>query len=102
MKERITAAHPALPEPVMDKLLTMPAGDLDLILQHPKATTWKVQVSLVRQLRNVSTGSVSVVLVAESFGMLRLKNNHSTCAPRKESGSNCMVCSASHGLLYSI
>lgn len=70
MKERITAAHPALPEPVMDKLLTMPAGDLDLILQHPKATTWKVQVSLVRQLRNVSTGSVSEVFVAESFGML--------------------------------
>ena len=41
MKERICAQHPALPEPVMDKLLTMPAGDLDLILQHQKSTTWK-------------------------------------------------------------
>lgn len=43
MKERICETHPALPEPVMDKLLTMPAGDLDLILQHTKATTWKVK-----------------------------------------------------------
>ena len=42
MKERICGQHPALPEPVMDKLLTMPAGDLDLILQHPKSITWKV------------------------------------------------------------
>ncbi|KAA6421689.1 MAG: hypothetical protein FRX49_08300 [Trebouxia sp. A1-2] len=42
MKERICETHPALPELVMDKLLTMPAGDLDLILQHPQATTWKV------------------------------------------------------------
>ncbi len=42
MKERICESHPALPELVMDKLLTMPAGDLDLILQHPQATTWKV------------------------------------------------------------
>ena len=42
MKERISADHPALPEPVMDKLLTMPAGDLDLILQHKQATNWKV------------------------------------------------------------
>ena len=42
MKERISANHPALPEPVMDKLLTMPAGDLDLILQHTQATDWKV------------------------------------------------------------
>jgi len=43
MKERICETYPALPELVMDKLLTMPAGDLDLILQHPQATTWKVR-----------------------------------------------------------
>lgn len=42
MTERISSQYPALPEAVMDKLLTMPAGDLDLILQHPKSTTWKV------------------------------------------------------------
>lgn len=42
MKQRIHATHPALPEPVMDKLLTMPANDLDLILQHKEGTTWKV------------------------------------------------------------
>ena len=42
MKQRICATHPALPEPVMDKLLTMPANDLDLILQHKEGTTWKV------------------------------------------------------------
>lgn len=45
MKERIYVQHPALPEPVMDKLLTMPAGDLDLILQHEKSTTWKASCS---------------------------------------------------------
>ncbi len=47
MKERISTNYPALPESVMDKLLTMPAGDLDLILQHPKATTWKVGHALL-------------------------------------------------------
>ena len=46
MKERICETHPALPDLVMDKLLTMPAGDLDLILQHPQATTWKVRFHL--------------------------------------------------------
>ncbi len=42
MKQRVCATHPALPQPVMDKLLTMPANDLDLILQHKAGTTWKV------------------------------------------------------------
>ena len=42
MKQRISATHPALPEPVMDKLLTMAANDLDLILQHKEGTSWKV------------------------------------------------------------
>lgn len=42
MKERVSATHPALPEPVMDKLLAMPANDLDLILQHKEGTDWKV------------------------------------------------------------
>lgn len=30
--------YPELPEPVMDKLLTMEANELDLILQYPQAT----------------------------------------------------------------
>lgn len=42
MKQRVCATHPALPQPVLDKLLTMPANDLDLILQHREGTTWKV------------------------------------------------------------
>ncbi len=50
MKERICETHPALPELVMDKLLTMPAGDLDLILQHPQATTWKVRFHQERSI----------------------------------------------------
>lgn len=42
MTERICGQYPALPEPILDKLLTMPAGDLDLILQHARSTSWKV------------------------------------------------------------
>lgn len=45
MKQRLCATHPALPERVMDKLLTMPANDLDLILQHKEGTKWKVTFS---------------------------------------------------------
>lgn len=45
MRGRICDRHPALPEPVMDKLLTMDAGDLDLILQYSSATDNKVSVS---------------------------------------------------------
>ena len=51
MKERICESHPALPELVMDKLLTMPAGDLDLILQHPQATTSKVRSHVLDSTR---------------------------------------------------
>ena len=32
------AQYPALPEPVMDKLLTIDASELDLVLQYPEAT----------------------------------------------------------------
>lgn len=32
------AQYPALPEPVMDKLLTLDANELDLVLQYPQAT----------------------------------------------------------------
>lgn len=46
MKQRIHATHPVLPEPVVDKLLTMPANDLDLILQHKEGTAWKVTFPL--------------------------------------------------------
>lgn len=39
MRKRITASHPSLPEPVMDKMLTLEAGELDLLLQYPEATS---------------------------------------------------------------
>ncbi|KAL6780129.1 hypothetical protein ACKKBF_B14315 [Auxenochlorella protothecoides x Auxenochlorella symbiontica] len=38
MKKRILEQYPALPEPVMDKLLTLDANELDLVLQYPQAT----------------------------------------------------------------
>jgi hypothetical protein len=37
MRRRIEARHPHLPAPVMDKLLTMDANELDLLLQYPAA-----------------------------------------------------------------
>lgn len=37
MRRRIEASHPDLPEPIMDKLLTMDANELDLIMQYPAA-----------------------------------------------------------------
>ncbi|KAG7673606.1 hypothetical protein KSW81_006806 [Nannochloris sp. 'desiccata'] len=37
MRKRIEARHPQLPAPVMDKLLTMDANELDLLLQYPVA-----------------------------------------------------------------
>lgn len=37
MRKRIEARHPQLPAPVMDKLLTMDANELDLLLQYPLA-----------------------------------------------------------------
>lgn len=42
MRERLLEACPALPQPVVDKMLAMDAGELDLILQHPSATQKKV------------------------------------------------------------
>ncbi len=42
MKERITEHCQELPAPVMDKLLTMDAGELDLLLQHETAIKSKV------------------------------------------------------------
>ncbi len=37
MRKRIEARHPQLAAPVMDKLLTMDANELDLLLQYPAA-----------------------------------------------------------------
>ena len=37
MKERIYEHFPELPQPVMDKLLSLDAGELDLLLQYPRA-----------------------------------------------------------------
>ena len=42
MKERITKHCAQLPGPVMDKLLVMDAGELDLLLQHESAIKAKV------------------------------------------------------------
>ncbi|KAK9830094.1 hypothetical protein WJX72_009753 [[Myrmecia] bisecta] len=46
MKERINAHCPGLPAPVMDKLLTMDAGELDLILTHKRAIQEKATLLL--------------------------------------------------------
>ena len=35
MKKRINEHYPELPQPVMDKLLSLDAGELDLLLQYP-------------------------------------------------------------------
>ncbi|KAK9822055.1 hypothetical protein WJX74_003920 [Apatococcus lobatus] len=43
MTERITEHCTQLPAPVMDKLLTMDAGELDLLLQHESAIKAKAQ-----------------------------------------------------------
>ena len=43
MRERITDHFPALPEPIMDKLLAMDAGELDLLLRYPKAIRGQVE-----------------------------------------------------------
>jgi len=43
MKDRIFEHYPALPEPVMDKLLAMDASELDLLLQYPKAIRGQVE-----------------------------------------------------------
>ena len=37
MREKIEAHYPALPPPVMDKLLATDADELDLLLQYPEA-----------------------------------------------------------------
>jgi hypothetical protein len=40
---RIGESYPSLPEPVMDKLLATDAGELDLLLQYPKAIQGQVE-----------------------------------------------------------
>merc|ERR1719399_1238497 len=42
MTERIHEGHPMLEEPVLDKLLTMDAGELDLMLAFPEAMAAQV------------------------------------------------------------
>ena len=37
MRRRLEASHPNLPEPVMDKILTLDATELDLLLRYPAA-----------------------------------------------------------------
>ena len=44
MRERIRGACGALPEPVLDKLLTLEAGELDTLLTYPKAVQAKARV----------------------------------------------------------
>lgn len=43
MKKRIRDRHPEVAEGVMDKLLSLDAGELDLLLQYPKAIDATVQ-----------------------------------------------------------
>ena len=43
MRERIEEHYPNLPEPVMDKLLATDAGELDLLLQYPRAIKGQVE-----------------------------------------------------------
>lgn len=43
MRERLEEHYPALPEEVMDKMLTMEAGELDLLLCYPKALQGQVE-----------------------------------------------------------
>lgn len=43
MRERIGEHYPALPEPVMDKLLALDSGELDLLLQYPRAIKGQVE-----------------------------------------------------------
>lgn len=45
MTERIEEHCAQLPGPVMDKLLTMDAGELDLLLQHESAIKSKVSAT---------------------------------------------------------
>ena len=47
MRQRIAAAAPALPEPVVAKLLEMEAGELDLLLQYPAAAAAQVCSAVV-------------------------------------------------------
>ena len=44
MRERIEEHCAELPGPVMDKLLAMDAGELDLLLQHESAIKSKVHI----------------------------------------------------------
>lgn len=44
MRQRLAAAAPALPEPVVAKMLDMEAGELDLILQYPVAAAAQVRI----------------------------------------------------------
>jgi hypothetical protein len=45
MAQRIHEHTPELPAPVMDKLLAMDAGDLDLMIKHPPALEGQVRAS---------------------------------------------------------
>jgi hypothetical protein len=43
MASRIAAVYPALPPPVVTKLLSLDAGDLDTLLTHPLALHGQVR-----------------------------------------------------------
>ena len=47
MRERISDHFPHLPQPIMDKLLAMDAGELDLLLRYPKAIRGQVRVNSI-------------------------------------------------------
>ncbi len=52
MRGRLAAACPALPEPVVLKMLDMEAGELDLVLQYPQAAAAQARLTNVLSFRS--------------------------------------------------
>jgi len=66
MRKRIEGMLPGLPDPVMDKLLTMDANELDLILQYPGAVkqTAGVLMKALRENGEEELGTMAVPLLS--------------------------------------
>lgn len=66
MRKRIEGMLPGLPDPVMDKLLTMDANELDLILQYPGAVkqTAGVLMEALREKGEEELGTMAVPLLS--------------------------------------
>ena len=91
MRERLAVTAPALPEPVVLKLLDMEAGELDLILQYPQAAAAQVHAccrfrwtspccNLATMQQNdilASTGTHSVLMQTDNKGLACSCRRHS-------------------------